>query len=552
MNHVSAFKANKDLIQKFGEGNAYLAWAMALYLDYPDAEQLAIDSITDEGNDKKIDFIKLDWDLKRIVFSQGYYSSRKVDSAPANKASDLNTAAAWLMAGDLNEVPDKLKGIINDCRIALENGDIEQIDLLYVHNLPESVNVSKELKTVASYLETSIATDLNVKISTRELGSEGLERLYSAQESSILSVPGTWLRDIFNKYGDDLFSANYRGFLGITKRRKINTGIRHSAETDPNNFWVYNNGITILTRGFDENRRNSTTSLQGISVINGAQTSGSIGSVDTTKYDLKNVNVLCRIIQCSDSDTINQIVKFNNTQNEITTWDQYSNSADQKRIAQEFSDFGHQYSLKRGFSSSSIQLGIEQVIQPLLAFSGDAQSASRGKNSLFERPSSYKQAFENKKARHILLVHTLSKAIDARKLELKEKQENSTLISFEEKQLLLFRNLRFKTFLIAIIGKCLEPILGEKVDLGQISFSTNAARSSNKSINDLIAIWLPVVTTVLAYVTGAIGEDLSNALDGEHALSEIASKVSTAIYVNQETSPNMALTNFRAFVSAQG
>lgn len=577
MNYINAFKVNTDLIQKFGEGNAYLAWVMALYLDFPDAEQLATDSLTDDGNDKKIDFIRLDWDLKRTVFAQGYYSSKKVDSAPANKASDLNTAAAWLISGDLNEVSDKLKPIITDCRQAVQDGDIEQIDLLYVHNLPESINVSKELTTAANHLEKCLPPGLNIKVFARELGTEAIERLYSAQESAIavrdtvdcpakiqfseegpswksaiLSVPGTWLRDIFNKYGDDLFSANYRGFLGITKRRKINTGIRQSAESDPNNFWVYNNGITVLTLGFREGKKSDVTTLDGISIINGAQTTGSIGKVEIAKHDLKGVKVLCRVIQCSDSATISQIVKYNNTQNEITTWDQYSNSPEQKRIAEEFQNFGHAYSLKRGFSSASIQLGIEQVIQPLLAFSGDHQSASRGKNSLFERRGSYDQAFKDKKARHILFVHTLSKAIDARKLELKEKQRNGQLVSIEEKQLLLFRNLRFKTFLIAVTAKCLESILGEKVDLSQIAFTPDASKSTNKSINDLAALWLPVVTTVLAYATGAIDKDLSEILSEDNALENIANKVSTAIYTNQAINPNPALSSFKSFVSARG
>jgi len=215
-------------------------------------------------------------------------------------------------------------------------------------------------------------------------------------------------------------------------------------------------------------------------------------------------------------------------------------------------DKGVLCSLKRGFSSSSVQLGIEQVIQPLLAFSGDAQSASRGKNSLFERRNSYNQAFKEKKARHILFVHTLSKSIDARKLELKEKLNNSALVSFEEKQLLLFRNLRFKTFLIAIIGRCLESVLGEKFDLEQIGFTPDTAKASNKSINDLIAIWLPVVTTILAYVTGAVDKDISEILSEDNALASISSKAGTATYANQATNPNPVLISFKDFASPRG
>lgn len=580
MNYITAFQNNTELIQKFGEANAYLAWSMALYLDYPDAEQLASESLTDGGDDKKIDFIRLDWDSKRIVFAQGYYSSKKVDSAPANKASDLNTASAWLISGNLDEVPDRLKAIIRDCRIALNNGssDIEQIDLLYVHNLPESINVSRELNTVASYLLKSLSGEANINVVTRELGTEALERLYSAQESSIavkdsiecptkiqfieegpswksgiFSIPGLWLRDIFNKYNDDLFSANYRGFLGINKRRKINNGIRLSAESNSSNFWVYNNGITILTLGFEENKRNNTTTLQGISIINGAQTTGSIGSVDITKYDLKDLKVLCRVIQCSDAATISQIVKYNNTQNEITTWDQYSNSPEQKRIAEEFISFGHEYSLKRGFSSSSVQLGIEQVIQPMLAFTGDYIGASRGKNSLFERRSSYEKAFKEKKARHILLVHSLSKAINAHKIELTQKRNNNQLVSIEEQQINLFRNLTFKSFLIAVIGRCLESILGERVDLSQVSFTPEAAKTTNKSINDLIATWLPVVITVLSYVATFMGEkDLSEILKEEGSLENIAKQVNALIYVNQTTNPNPAFFSFKKLVSPKG
>ena len=497
MNHINAFKSNEALIKKFGEGNAHLIWVLSMYLDFPDKFQLGSESLTDGSDDKKIDFIRLDKDLNKIVFAQGYYANKKNDSAPANKASDLNTAAAWLFSGDISKVPSPLKEmlhLISECREALANNEVEQIDLLYVHNLPESVSVSRELSTAAAHLTNSLPKDSNITVIYKELGLENIEKLFAEIESSIvvmdkiecptkiqftengpkwkshiLTIPGDWLRNNFNQYGDNLFSANYRGFLGVSKRRKINSGIRNTAEKTPSNFWVYNNGITILTTKLENEKGKDF--LIGMSIINGAQTTGSIGSLDS-KIDLSDVKVPARIIECSDADTISEIVKFNNTQNKITTWDKFSNSPEQKRISEEFESLGHEYSLKRGFSASS-HIGIENVIQPLIALEGHYVEANGGKNGVFESEKMYRTAFEDKKARHILFAFIIAKAIDERRNELKAKQTIGSIIDIETNQLVLLRNLRFKYFLISVIGKCLQVILGKNVDLTQIGFYTS-------------------------------------------------------------------------------
>ncbi len=539
MPYLDAFKANAGLIKSLGEGNAHLAWTMALYLEEPDVEALASEAITDGGDDKKIDFIYLDRDAKRIIFAQGYLSNAKRDSAPANKASDLNTAAAWLISGDLKVVPVTLRAIIADCRAALAEGDVEGIELLYVHNLPESVNVTRELQTAAQHLQRTLDT-ATITVSARELGASKIEHLYATQDShiavkdaipfpskieftetgpkweaSVSSVPGEWLHQLYAKYQDQLFSANYRGFLGISRRRRINTGIRQSAETRPKDFWVFNNGITLLTRG----RKETKTGLQidGISIINGAQTTGSIGSIDggLQRHNLADVKVLCRVIECSDPDTIDQIVKYNNTQNEMTTWDQYSNDQEQNRIAQEFEQLGHTYVRKRGFRAGGDQIGIEDVAQPVLAFHGRYQDAIRGKNQIFDRKPLYNNVFESKKARHLLLIYTLARAIDERRIALKAKSTGGTIITIEEEQLALLRNLRFKAFLIAVVAQVLEGIIMRKVDSYLVAFQPAVARADANSLVELTAMWGPVVDQILSFVAtqvtpGQISERFSD------------------------------------------
>lgn len=568
--HVDAFKKEGALIGALGEGNAYLVWALGLYLDHPDLNLLASESLTDQGNDKKIDFIRLDAEQRRIVVAQGYYSTKKTtDSAPANKASDLNTACAWIFNGDADQTPDKLKDIITDCRKAIEAGEIDQVTLLYVHNLPESVNVAKELVTVAANVQ-ALVKDKGIVVDQKELGIAEIERLYATQESSIevrdeisipgnfeltekgpkweagiVSVPGEWLRDLYQKYSEKLFSANYRGFLGISKRKKINSAIQTTAELESDNFWVYNNGITVLTLKIGKGK--GGVILNGISIINGAQTTGSIGSVDK-KFDLKNVRVLCRVIQCADEDTIGKIVRYNNTQNVITTWDQYSNSPEQLRIQKEFADIEYDYSLKRGFSyGAGAIIGIELVPPALIAFQGDYRSANIGKNYIFETRSLYKKAFEDKKARHILFVYTLSKAVDYRRLELKEK---TALIELDEKQLRLLRNLRFKGFLIAVIAASLEVVLGKKINKDEIAFSPAAVKAND--FNSLIAIWLPIVSLSIAYLANSITDDVSEFLSQDDALEKAVKLVTSLIYTSLMTAPNPAFKTFEEAVSVNG
>lgn len=562
MSYSGTFRANTNLIAMLGESNAHLVWVLGLYLEEPDLEALASEALTDGPNDKKLDFVYLDRDAGRILFAQGYYSSQVRDSAPANKASDLNTAAAWLISGDVDVVPPNLRAVVEECRESLDEGEIQAIELLYVHNLPESVNVARELATAATHLRTSIGDGSGIVVSAREFGNGQIEHLFATQEShieikdeldcparvafeekgpywsaSILTVPGSWLHGLFVKYGDSLFSANYRGFLGITKRRRVNTGIRTTAESKPKDFWVFNNGITLLTSAVQKER--DGIKLSGISIINGAQTTGSIGAVDLARHDLRDVRVLCRVIQCSDPDTIGDIVRFNNTQNEIMTWDQYSNDPDQIRLEKEFAELHYTYSKKRGFRLKTDQIGIEEVAQPLVAFHGRFQDANSGKSRIFDRKPLYNLAFPNRKARHILLVYTLARAVDEQRIRLKGKSTAGAIISIEEHQLYLLRNLRFKYFFIAVVAECLETIVGRKVDKETIAFSSEAADADRNSLIVLTAKWLPIVEDLLSLLTTEVSaENLGERLAEDNVVAIVGKRVSALLYTTRQGKPS--------------
>jgi hypothetical protein len=572
MQYIEKFKEQSSLIEKLKEDCAHLCWVMAMYLERNDIIELANDALTDGNNDKKIDFIDLDVSTGKIVLAQGYYSqSMNKDEAPANKASDLNTAAAWLLSGNLGDIPDSLRDIIKNCREAIENDDIATIEILYVHNLPESANCKKELATVEAHLST-LFEDKGIDVICRELGSSSIEALYMTKESQIaikdkieinkkpffveessgwkayiFSITGEWLYNLYKQYGENLFSANYRGFLGSGKRKKINNGIRQSAESEPTNFWAYNNGITILTLDIDDHDREKTF-ITGLSIINGAQTTGSIGSVDENKIDnLKEIRVLCRVIRCSDVGLIPKIIKTNNTQNEITSWDVYSNDPIQISLKEKFSYYGKQYSLKRGFDTSTYDLGIYSVAQPTLAFEGNYAEANRGKNNVFLNKYLYKSVFENKKARHLLLIFTLSKAIDEIKYNIKQtciSKENPTEI--DKKKLGLFRNLKFKMFLISIIADCLESIIDSAVDKSSVAVSYDYA---TKPIDDIVANWIPAANSVLTALAGKIKDtDINEYINNKNLYNDLCRDITSLISMLKETSGSETFDTVKSMI----
>lgn len=572
MDYLEIFRGEKELLERLDESKAYLVWVMSLYLDDSNIEELIEENLTDMTDDKKIDFIRLDLEKRKLVFVQGYYTKSIKDNAPANKASDLNTAAAWLTTGDIRKFPSILQEIIRNSRQAINNGEIETIELLYVHNCGESVPVESELKTAKDYLLKALEGK-SITVSYKEIGYRETTRMYKDQASNmtirdkvvcpakveykengnkwraaILTVSGDWIRQVYNQYKDELFSANYRGFLGTTKKR-INSGIKNTAEKYPENFWAFNNGITILTSKFVE--KGNKTELQGISIINGAQTSGSIGSLDLG-VKLTNVKILTRIIECEDPLLIADIVKYNNTQNRITSWDKFSNHPYQQEINREFKELGHDYSFKRGFKNMDSELGVENSMQPLVAFLGNYNDANRGRNSLFESDTAYKLAFEHVKARHILFVHCLNKCVYNIRYQNKIKMKGSLPKSQSDQQVwALFSTLKSKYFVVAAIGEVLTLLYSDLSDKKEISFMPDYADSKKHTINELVVLMQPLISSIINYIASYFRDKtLQDSLRDEKLLSNVGTHVQNIIGTVVASVPESQkmIDNFKSMV----
>jgi hypothetical protein len=107
-----------------------------LKLGFDDVDAFASNYLTDGSNDKKCDLVAVINGGQKIIIAQGTYSDKEKAAADANKASDLNTAAAWLLSGELEGLPSILMSAAEEVRAALAEGTVEELQLWYVHNIP--------------------------------------------------------------------------------------------------------------------------------------------------------------------------------------------------------------------------------------------------------------------------------------------------------------------------------------------------------------------------------------------------------------------------------
>ena len=141
----------------------------------------------------------------------------------------------------------------------------------------------------------------------------------------------------------------------------------------PINFFYYNNGIKVLCKkitkkaAYSTDRNTGLFVLEGVSLVNGAQTAGTIGAVYAESPEL--LASACVHIQMIDlgeasEEQAVQITKFSNTQNKIEGKDFASLDPNQERLRMELSFGGIQYLYKAGakVDTPERQISLDEAI----------------------------------------------------------------------------------------------------------------------------------------------------------------------------------------------
>lgn len=541
------FQARTDL--KPFTNNALLLYAFDLRFEIDDIVSFASENIVENNDDKKCDLIYIDYESKSAIVTQSYFAQQIKKSAKANKASDLNTAAGWLLSIDISKVPNTIKDSAIELRAAIKGNLIDNIEFWFLHNCHESKNVKDELgvvsKTVSNALKTHYKENPTITVKSLEIGIETIEDWYNSSKATILvtdsftvEVPGgysieesdweafsttvqiKWLHDISKKYKKPLFSANVRDYLGSRKSdSNINNGIKETADNEPAMFWVYNNGITAIVNDFTPIYNTAKTKIiklkiDGISIVNGAQTTGAIGSLNTApKVDGL---VAARFIKSNNQETVKNIIRFNNSQNKISPSDFRSTDQYQDKLRKEFIKYKEEIVYtggRRGGDEDKIKrpqnfLPFEKVTQSLAAFHQYPGLAYNSKTELWESDTYYSKIFNSETtAEHIIFVYSLFKNISDYKLSLMSKlKKQGQLIDDEDKHLAFLRKRGSNYILIAGIAASLETMTSKPV-----TSKFNYKFLKKPSLEKADGLWTPIVLSTIAFNT-AFSNSLSVAL----------------------------------------
>nr|WP_238350643.1 AIPR family protein [Kribbella shirazensis] len=253
---------------------------------------------------------------------------------------------------------------------------------------------------------TGAKVDLNVRLENYGHLTEPYQAYYG-------TLPVVDVAEWYTEYGERLFARNIRHSLGLTE---VNHQLRTTLHDEPEHFWYFNNGITVLCKGLEKTYRGSSTlagdfHLTGVSVVNGAQTVKSIHEaqrIDAEKSKAGRVWVRLISLQDCPPDFDNSITQATNTQNQVEARDFVSLDENQIRLRRDFAlSLQKTYVVKRGEPDPEPENGcsVVEAARALACAQPDASFAARAKQDsavLWETgpQGTYKALFNSRLTAH--------------------------------------------------------------------------------------------------------------------------------------------------------
>ena len=183
---------------------------------------------------------------------------------------------------------------------------------------PIEIRSSKEIERMFEEWRHGHVAELgDVPLEYENILEAPIDEKSGVPRSYIIHINTDELREVYGKWKEKLFSRNVRIFYGTTK--KANKEMERTLVGEPEKFWYYNNGVTILSEKVSVKSKDKKIILTNPQVINGCQTISTIG--ETGKKKEGDSYILAKIIEIpddSDNQTfIDGIIQANNRQTPV-------------------------------------------------------------------------------------------------------------------------------------------------------------------------------------------------------------------------------------------
>ncbi len=355
--------------------------------------------VTDGYHDMGIDAIYLDETQKKLFVVQSKWRADGAGSITQEEMTNFAQGVQRVLEEDLAGANAKIIAKSIDIDLALTQMGY-QIHSIFIHTGNQKANdyvlhpisqlmrkTNDEISTILLFDEFNFKDIYSFLANGQEQPGINIDDVILSNWGKVdvpfVSYYGTisaaTVGEWYKNFGNALFAKNIRFYKGNTD---VNEGMKKVLLQEPDKFYYYNNGIKLLCKSIKRKAKDSTTNatglfaLEGVSLVNGAQTTGTIGSLflDNPEQVSKAI-VMIQIIDLSsvDTETATQITRLSNTQNRIENKDFAALDPEQDRLRTELTFTHYSYLYKSGDKITNLekQISFDEAIVALACLNAD-------------------------------------------------------------------------------------------------------------------------------------------------------------------------------------
>lgn len=409
MSDIKATDAEEKDVNLLSRALAAFAIAAAAKVEDTEAANCVVDEFQDDG----IDAFYFDRTEHVAYLVQSKWSKNGTGSIDVGSTLKFVQGVNHLLENRISALGPKMQAKAQDIQDLLEDSQATFVLIIaYTGKAPLSAEVMTPITQLLDELNddgdmVSLRVlkqkELHDIVETGALGSS-VDLTIMLHEYGMVREPykayygQMAIADIVSwaKYGDRLYAKNIRSFKGSTD---VNDAIVTTIKDSPDNFLYFNNGITLLCGELDKkplggkSRTSGVFECKGSSVINGAQTVGSIISALQSAAETGSpARVMVRLISLQDCppDFDLNVTKATNTQNKIEARDFAALDKEQPRLRSELLlSLGKEYVFRTGDQPPAQDKGctLDEATVALACAQSDVTycvNAKRGISRLYE------------------------------------------------------------------------------------------------------------------------------------------------------------------------